>query len=325
MSKPELIMLVGLPGSGKSTYAQTLKDSHVIHSSDALRKELFGDENKNSKGCNKLVFQTLHKRVKDDLRNGKSVVYDATNLIGKRRAEFLRTIRNVDCYKKCVLIASPFFLCTINNKSRERVVPYSVIERMYKSFNPPYYYEGYDKIDIVLSGNKDWFEDWFKDYTIDILFNCANGIMNFNQNNVHHSYTLGVHCIKTKNRLEEQGGKIELQYAGLLHDIGKVFTQTVLNIKGEADGNCHYYNHNNVGAYDSIFYMLNKLNGVKDVDVVKTTLYVSVLIYYHMHPCNESWNDTESKVKRLKAQLGEELYNDIIALHEADKFAQKGE
>ena len=71
--------------------------------------------------------------------------------------------------------------------------------------------------------------------------------------------------------------------------------------------------------------MLNKLNGVKFVDVVKTTLYVSVLIYYHMHPYNESWNDTESKVKRLKAQLGEELYNDIIALHEADKFAQKGE
>ena len=48
---PLMIMLAGLPGSGKSTVAESIHTSGdnekykpVIHSSDGLRKELFGDE-----------------------------------------------------------------------------------------------------------------------------------------------------------------------------------------------------------------------------------------------------------------------------------------
>ena len=48
----KLIILCGLPGCGKSTYAENYKavddaifeGNTVIHSSDAIRKELFGDE-----------------------------------------------------------------------------------------------------------------------------------------------------------------------------------------------------------------------------------------------------------------------------------------
>lgn len=50
-NKPLMIMLIGLPGSGKSTVAQSIfieRDEErlkpAIHSSDSLRKELFGDE-----------------------------------------------------------------------------------------------------------------------------------------------------------------------------------------------------------------------------------------------------------------------------------------
>lgn len=40
----DFIMLVGLPGSGKSTYAEELKrEGYIIHSSDAIREELTGD------------------------------------------------------------------------------------------------------------------------------------------------------------------------------------------------------------------------------------------------------------------------------------------
>ena len=41
---PELIMLVGLPGSGKSTYAAQYKvKGYHVHSSDDIREELFSD------------------------------------------------------------------------------------------------------------------------------------------------------------------------------------------------------------------------------------------------------------------------------------------
>ena len=85
----KLITLVGLAGSGKSTYAKTLSDKYgyKIHSSDALRKEMFGDENANSREQNERMFAELHRRIKDDLKNGINVIYDATN-INKRTFRF---------------------------------------------------------------------------------------------------------------------------------------------------------------------------------------------------------------------------------------------
>ena len=47
MSKPAFTMMVGLVGSGKSTYAKQLAEetNAIICSSDAIREELCGDEN----------------------------------------------------------------------------------------------------------------------------------------------------------------------------------------------------------------------------------------------------------------------------------------
>ena len=91
MSK--LIMMCGLVASGKSFVANqlALKENAVIHSSDELRIELFGDVNEVDK--NGEVFQELHKRIKDDLKKGKNVIYDATNLNHKKRKGFLEELK----------------------------------------------------------------------------------------------------------------------------------------------------------------------------------------------------------------------------------------
>ena len=72
INKPTFIMCVGIPGTGKSTWLENNKEelNFIIHSSDAIREEL-GDVNDQSK--NELVFNTLHKRIKEDLLNGKNV------------------------------------------------------------------------------------------------------------------------------------------------------------------------------------------------------------------------------------------------------------
>ena len=68
---PSLLMLVGLPGSGKSTYIKNHFNQNLhVHSSDDIREELSG--NVNNQDINKEVFELLHKRVKDDLKNGIS-------------------------------------------------------------------------------------------------------------------------------------------------------------------------------------------------------------------------------------------------------------
>lgn len=88
---PMFYMMVGLPGSGKSFTAESIPNA-VVHSSDAIRAEVLGDENDQTQ--QDLVFQTLHKRVLQDLVDGKDVVYDATNINYKRRIGFLDRVRS---------------------------------------------------------------------------------------------------------------------------------------------------------------------------------------------------------------------------------------
>lgn len=315
MSKSDvkLYYMIGLPGSGKSTYAKEIAEKFEgeihIHSSDSLREELFGDVNENSRDSNEKLFRVLHRRIKDDLQKGVSVVYDATNVNKKNRLEFLRFIEDVDCEKLCVLVMLPYHMCLTRNMNRERVVPPNVIERMYRRFQPPSKKEGWDGFFIYVNCDSSEIEA----YSVNTLFNNASGIDYFNQENSHHKDTLGMHSRKVADLMHEY--KPELEYTALIHDVGKLFTKSRKNAKGEDDGDCHYYNHNCVGAYESIFYLLNDT----DLEDAEKIIYNANLIYYHMVPYNKDWNDTESKVRRLKSQLGEELYEDIVLLHRCDK------
>ena len=149
---PSLLMLVGLPGSGKSTYIKNHFNQNLhVHSSDDIREELSG--NVNNQDINKEVFELLHKRVKDDLKNGISCVYDATNLNWKRRKAFLESLKGIDCFKVCHVIATPYEVCLEQNNSRDRVVPEEVIERMYRNFDIPWYNEGWNDIQIIYNEN----------------------------------------------------------------------------------------------------------------------------------------------------------------------------
>ena len=86
----KFIMMVGLPGSGKSLRAKNLavKENAIIHSSDNLRQELFGD--KNTQDNNEELFKELHRRIKHDLKGEQNVIYDATNISYKSVRRFGR-------------------------------------------------------------------------------------------------------------------------------------------------------------------------------------------------------------------------------------------
>jgi predicted kinase len=313
--KPDFVMLVGLPGSGKSTLTEKEYSNYSVHSSDAIREELSGDVN--NQDINKQVFEVLHKRVKEDLIQGKNVVYDATNISWKRRKAFLQELNSIPCYKVCILMATPFELCLERNKARERVVPYFVIERMYKNFDIPWYNEGWDSIEIAYTNASvmSYYGDWSR---------FMSDHFDFDQESKWHTETLGDHCLKTLQYVQSRESdlnsinELETKIAAALHDCGKPFVKAFKDSKGNDSEFAHFYNHENVGAYNSLFY--NKEEGVD-------SLLVAALIRYHM--ILHFFKDWKQKtIDKYEAEFTShkwlkemEFYKALQILHEGDKNA----
>lgn len=315
MDKPTFLMLVGLPGSGKSTYAKKYEHMYTIHSSDAIRYELFGDEN--HQADNTVVFDTLHKRVKQDLEARKNVIYDATNISWKRRKAFLDSLKKIDCYKEAVVIATPYEVCLEQNERRERKVPEDVIERMYKNFDVPFYNEGWDA--VVIAYMKPEYECCYGLYG-----NFVYETLEFSQDNPHHKLSLGAHCVGARDYIDITVSKMpcepvnfeELRVAAVLHDCGKPFTKTFINSRGEETDIAHFYSHECVGAYNSLFYDMS--------DNLIDKAYVAALIRWHMIMHHfKSWKkSTVDKYTDEFINLEDEFWSNLKLLHDADNYAR---
>lgn len=295
-------VMIGLVGSGKSEQAKKLATEYhaEIFASDDLRTEMFGDVN--HQADNDILFKELHKRVRECLASGKNAILDSTNISYKRRMSFLQSLSKIPCEKIAVLMATPYEVCIKRNKLRERKVPEEVIKRMYMNWNSPYWFEGWNDIQIVYSdgteGSCGGVGDW------------VESVMNYEQHNSHHALTLGDHCLKTFEYLDKQAlPRWEIKTAALIHDCGKPQSATYINSKGEQTEECHYYNHQFCGSYDSLFF--------NDID---RHLYVAQLIQWHMRPYL-AWEQSEKAMKKDRKLLGEKLFHDVLLLHEADKYA----
>jgi predicted kinase len=299
-----LICMVGLPASGKSTWAKQLNMLHtnsVIISSDAMRESMYGDEK--IQGDNNALFEAIYAEIIPFLVIGKDVIFDATNISAKNRIRLLEKVGKYATKKQALVVATQYSICIAQNKKRNRQVPEYVIERMRKSFTFPQYAEGWDE--IQLTNNFDPKDYFFQDY--------LDRIADYNQDNHHHSMTLGKHVEAVRDYLYDHTNSVRMLYAGLLHDCGKPYTKVFTNTKGEPTDIAHYYNHPEVGAYESIFYMVNQ--GFKTEDIA----WVSGLIQYHMRPYEIVSEKSRNKFINL---VGKDMYEDLMLLNEADRNAK---
>ena len=85
---PELILTVGISGSGKSTWIKSQSGYEVV-SPDEIRREM-GDVSDQSK-MNE-VYRIAYDRLKTLLSQGKNVIFDATNLESKYRVELIKSM-----------------------------------------------------------------------------------------------------------------------------------------------------------------------------------------------------------------------------------------
>lgn len=307
--KQVAIMMVGVPGAGKSTKIQDfikMYDAKAF-ASDAIRAELYGDES--IQGDPKEVFRVLEERLFEALAAGENVIYDATNIRWKNRKAFVDKVRKT-CDARCYLaiMATAPDACKSRNAGRERQVPVGVIDRMIKNFEVPVPAEGWDGINIYRSD----FDavDYF-------IKNCKVG-----QQNSHHRFTIFEHCFKAYDYyvMHSDTPDFALNNAALFHDIGKPAAKTFIKKDGTLDTEAHYYGHDNVGGYLSLCHDYEKDE--------KKQLEIAQLIQYHMMPYFAPKEYTEEQKKEWlyrtmveKRGFSPEFVAKLELLHEADLVA----
>ena len=335
-----LIMTIGLPKSGKTTYTEELEEygfSSYFTPADT------------------------EATILNALRNGENVIIDGSNLIRSRRVKLLKYLKgnNIETKMKCVLFVAPLNLleeraadkfertygCEIGDV--EAIETRDFILRCLKRFDPPFIYEGWDEIEIKWSTNM-----------ADIKL--PDDLMEFNQDLPYTKLSLGQHMKKTYEIIKDKtlndpssslynvseemiAAAPAVWIAAYMHDIGKSLTKIRLD---ENDGlerpETRYDGYQHAGAYlylNHINNILLKQNAIERYGKVRSrdierAMNIANMIAFQDAP-NTEWTSKKEAFDSLTWRYDETnafsaaekayckiFIDDVYLLNECEKLAK---
>lgn len=269
-------LLVGVAGSGKTTYAKQNLSSAKYFSPDDYRMSMYGRlrQDKNNE-----VFDAMHRDMTDYLQenSGVELVYDATNINRTRRAELYQRFSGL---AKMVIHFFAIDYGTIRRQNQERTgekrVPDRVTRKMYTNLQVPRYKVDYDE--LVVIGE---FEKFKPEFAQDIPHDSP-----------YHAESMFEHFDMAKELSEREPDAERMYELAEFHDLGK-FMARVPNKKNTRHANYfrsvnngqffHYTGHPNISAFYYLAY-INELVDLNDHDNPETKEKLENLevIYQHM-------------------------------------------
>lgn len=320
----KLIMLIGLPGSGKSTFAKELaiREHAEIFSSDEIGFEIYGKYVANGGD----VLTELRKRASARLKVGNAI-YDATNISSKRRRGALEQFRN--CIKECYYFDSPISDTVTRDSLRDRQVGAGKIYGMQASLQVPFYAEGWDQIhfihevdssSIYFKGQREELENLiYSEPDHDTLFKGLQNltpfreIYNLCQDSSYHSFSVSRHTYYVfKYVMDNYQGedKLEMLWAALFHDTGKKATKKFEENRRYAS----FLGHENVSSQLALNHLLAL--GYPE----EFAQYVSLICLLHMRLLQAA--ESPKAIAKLSILHGPDLLKKLEFFKNADTQAK---
>lgn len=148
-----VVLMIGLPGSGKSSYLAHYGLSTV--STDALRELLFGDAADQRAAAQ--VFGLLYKILSTRLEAGVAHTFiDATNLDAAARKPLVRLAKEAGIPALGIWMDTDVEECRARNQLRGRVVEIEVIQRFARKLRLPSTPEGIEHLYRVRGSVGEW-------------------------------------------------------------------------------------------------------------------------------------------------------------------------
>jgi predicted kinase len=141
----EVVLMSGLPASGKDHWLRTERPALPVISLDGLREELALDHD----GSQAHVIAAARERARGFLREGASFAWNATNLSPQLRGQLLELFRSYRARTHIVYCETSAHDQHARNRDRADFVPAAVIDRMLERWSVPDLTEAHDVTYVV--------------------------------------------------------------------------------------------------------------------------------------------------------------------------------